>query len=91
MSTAKTWMRVNAARCQQVDLCIDELPWQQRAAIGVHAGNKAAGAAVFRNPRLSPQAQHAAYLDARAALLPALRRRAAGRWPGATRRSPKRL
>ena len=68
--------RLNAARCQQVDLCIDELPWQQRAAIGVHAGNKAAGAAVFRNPRLSPQAQHAAYLDARAALLPALRRRA---------------
>ena len=52
---------------------------------------QAAGAAVFRNPRLSPQAQHAAYLDARAALLPALRRRAAGRWPGATRRSPKRL
>ena len=37
---------------------------------------QAAGAAVFRNPRLSPQAQHAAYLDARAALLPALRRRA---------------
>ena len=36
--------RLNAARCQQVDLCIDELPWQQRAAIGVHAGNKAAGA-----------------------------------------------
>lgn len=67
--------RLNATRCQQVDLCIDELPWQQRAAIGVHAGNKAAGACVFRNPRLSPQEQHAAYLEARAALLPALRRR----------------
>ena len=64
--------RLNAARCQQVDLCIDELPWQQRAAIGVHAGNKPP-ARPFRNPRLSPQAQHAAYLDARAAL-PALRR-----------------
>ena len=83
--------RLNAARCQQVDLCIDELPWQQRAAIGVHAGNKAAGAAVFRNPRLSPQAQHAAYLDARRRCCRRCAARAAGRWPGATRRSPKRL
>ena len=69
--------RLNAARCQQVDLCIDELPWQQRAAIGVHAGNKAAGARV---PQSAPVAASAACrLDARAALLPALRR--ARCWP----------
>ena len=74
MSTAKTWMRLNAARCQQVDLCIDELPWQQRAAIGVHAGNKAAGAAV---PQSTPVAASAACrLPGRARRL--CRRRCAG-------------
>ena len=71
--------RLNAARCQQVDLCIDELPWQQRAAIGVHAGNSRRGACsairACRRKRSMPPT------DARAALLPALRRRAAGRWP----------
>ncbi|WZB62290.1 hypothetical protein WJ970_00660 [Achromobacter xylosoxidans] len=83
--------RLNAARCQQVDLCIDELPWQQRAAIGVHAGNKAAGAAcsairACRRKRSMPPTWTRARLVAGAA--PA---RAAGRWPCATRRSPKRL
>ena len=56
--------RLNAARCQQVDLCIDELPWQQRRH---RRACRQRRAAAFRNPRLSPQAQHAAYLDARAA------------------------
>lgn len=68
--------RLAASRGEQTELCIDELPWQQRAALGVHAGNKAAGARVFSNPRLTPAQQHAAYQEAKAALLPALRRRA---------------
>lgn len=68
--------RLAAARGEQTELCIDELPWQQRSAIGVHAGNKAAGARVFSNPRLTPAQQHATYQEAKAALLPALRRRA---------------
>lgn len=67
--------RLTAARGEQTELCIDELPWQQRSAIGVHAGNKAAGARVFSNPRLTPEQQHTAYQEAKAALLPALRRR----------------
>ena len=67
--------RLNAARCQQVDLCIDELPWQQRAAIGVHAGNKRRRGRV---PQSAPVAASAACrLPGRAPpLLPALRRRA---------------
>lgn len=68
--------RLAATRGEQTELCIDELPWQQRSAIGVHAGNKAAGARVFSNPRLTPAQQHAAYQEAKAALLPLLRRRA---------------
>lgn len=67
--------RLAATRGEQTELCIDELPWQQRSAIGLHAGNKAAGARVFSNPRLTPEQQHAAYQEAKVALLPALRRR----------------
>ncbi len=67
--------RLAAARAEQVDVCIDSLRWQLRAAIGIHAGNKAAGAVVFSNPRLTPEQQHAAYQEAKAVLIPALRRR----------------
>ncbi|MFY3456952.1 hypothetical protein ACOTJD_09845 [Achromobacter xylosoxidans] len=67
--------RLAAAQAEQVDVCIDSLRWQLRAAIGIHAGNKAAGARVFSNPRLTPEQQHAAYQEAKAELMPALRRR----------------
>lgn len=67
--------RLAAVQAEQVELCIDALRWQLRAAVGIHAGNKAAGACVFRNPRLTPQQQHAAYQEAKAELLPLLRRR----------------
>ncbi|MFY1914825.1 hypothetical protein ACOTB6_24940 [Achromobacter xylosoxidans] len=43
--------RLAAAQAEQVDVCIDSLRWQLRAAIGIHAGNKAAGACVFSNLR----------------------------------------
>lgn len=67
--------KLAAAQAEQVDVCIDSLRWQLRAAIGIHAGNKAAGARVFNNPRLTPEQQHAAYQEAKAELMPALRRR----------------
>ncbi|MFY3333330.1 hypothetical protein ACOTEH_23905 [Achromobacter xylosoxidans] len=67
--------RLAAAQAEQVDICIDSLRWQLRAAIGIHAGNKAAGARVYSNPRLTPEQQHAAYQEAKAELMPALRRR----------------
>lgn len=67
--------KLTAARAEQVDVCIDSLRWQLRAAIGIHAGNKEAGARVFSNPRLTPEQQHAAYQEAKAELMPALRKR----------------
>lgn len=67
--------KLAAARAEQVDVCIDSLRWQLRAAIGIHAGNKKAGARVFSNPRLTPEQQHAAYQEAKAELMPALRKR----------------
>ena len=66
---------LDTRRAEQVEVCIDALRWQLRAAIGIHAGNKAAGAQVFSNPRLTPEQQHAAYQEAKAELLPALRKR----------------
>ncbi|WP_246302210.1 hypothetical protein [Achromobacter anxifer] len=67
--------KLEAARGEQVEVCIDALRWQLRAAIGIHAANKRAGAQVFSNPRLTPEQQHAAYQEAKALLLPALRKR----------------
>ncbi|WP_348995659.1 hypothetical protein ABFG95_06875 [Achromobacter sp. HNDS-1] len=67
--------RLATAQAEQVDVCIDSLGWQLRAAIGIHAGNKAAGACVFSNPRLTPEQQHAAYQEAKAELMSVFRRR----------------
>jgi hypothetical protein len=67
--------RLNAVTAEQVDLCLDGLTWQMRAAVGIHIGNKHAGNAVFRNPRMTVEEQHAAYLQAKIALLPLLRKR----------------
>ncbi len=67
--------KLAAAQAEQVEVCIDSLRWQLRAAIGIHAGNKAAGACVFSNPRLTPEQQHAAYQEAKAELMPLLRKR----------------
>lgn len=66
---------LDARLAEQVEVCIDELRWQLRSAVGIHAANKAAGAKVYRNPRLTEAEQHAAYQEAKTELLPALRRR----------------
>jgi len=68
--------RIARQQAEQVDVCIDELPtWQMRSAVGLHAASKAAGVKVLRNPRMSAQEQHAAYLDAKALLIPKFIRR----------------
>lgn len=63
--------KINRYQAEQVNVCIDELCFEHRLVISVHAKNKAVGAAVFRNPRLqylSPEARHAAYQEAKVAL-----------------------
>lgn len=67
--------RLAVATAQQVEPCIMSLHWQLRAAIGIHAGNRAAGAAVYRNPRLSAEQAHQQYQQAKVELLPLLSRR----------------
>lgn len=53
---------------EQVQLCIDLLPLEQRAAISVSMRNKECGASVWSNGRAG--AQHANYQAGKAALLP---------------------
>lgn len=63
--------KINRYQAEQVNVCIDELCFEHRLVIGVHAKNKASGVAVWRNPRLqylSPEARHAAYQEAKVAL-----------------------
>jgi len=68
--------RIARQQAEQVDVCIDQLPtWQMRSAVGLHAANKAAGAKVFRNPRMSAVQLHETYLEAKALLTPMFIRR----------------
>ena len=63
--------KINRYQAEQVNVCVDELCFEHRLVIGVHAKNKASGVAVWRNPRLqylSPEARHAAYQEAKVAL-----------------------
>ncbi|MBR7961229.1 hypothetical protein KDW41_12315 [Burkholderia vietnamiensis] len=55
---------------EQVQLCVDMLAAEQRAAISVSMRNKESGANVWSNARAG--AQHATYQAAKAALLPML-------------------
>lgn len=58
---------------EQVQLCVDELIVEQRAAISVSMRNKECGASVWRSARsVTP---HEAYQAAKTALLPMLERR----------------
>ncbi|WP_232448293.1 hypothetical protein [Burkholderia ubonensis] len=70
-------------RAEQVDLCVDALTWQERAAIqrhmkgtAVRAMNAACGAKVWSDPRKFDLSEaHAGYQSAKAALYPHLKRR----------------
>ncbi|WP_186114019.1 hypothetical protein [Burkholderia gladioli] len=58
---------------EQVQLCVDQLPGEQRAAISVSMRNKECGAQVWSSARV--RAAHEAYQAAKEALLPSLVRR----------------
>ncbi|KVH55268.1 hypothetical protein [Burkholderia cepacia] len=70
-------------RVEQVDVCVDALTWQQRAAIQRHmkakqigALNEACGANVWSNPcGLDLSVAHASYKAAKAALYPCVKAR----------------
>ena len=67
--------KVNRYIAEQVDVCLSTLPVEQRAAVGIHTANRAAGNAIYRNPRMSSEQQHIAYQAAKDTLLPMLRKR----------------
>lgn len=71
----ETDAKLNRYVAEQVDVCLSSLPVELRAAVGIHAGNRAAGACVFSNPRFTPEQQHQRYQEAKERLLPMLRRR----------------
>jgi hypothetical protein len=60
-------------RSEQVDVCVDALTWQQRAAIHTTMRNKQCGHSVWRTGQAGDQ--HAVYQDAKEALLPMLLKR----------------
>ncbi|WP_185715908.1 hypothetical protein [Burkholderia sp. Bp9004] len=70
-------------RAEQVDVCVDALTWQERAAIQRHmkakrigAMNEACRATVWGNPRgLELSDAHATYQAAKGALYPRVRAR----------------
>jgi hypothetical protein len=67
--------RAHAKQAEQIELCVDALPWQQRAAIQTHMRNKVSGVQVWSNARLDVEQMHVLYQEAKFSLLPALRRR----------------
>lgn len=67
--------RLAAADAEVVDACLSELSWRARSAVGIHVANRAAGAEVYRNPRMSREETHQEYHRAKIDLLPMLQRR----------------
>ena len=57
--------RIEAEQARQVDACIDTLSTLHKSAVGIHAANRYVGHVVFRNPRLTPEATHILYLEAK--------------------------
>lgn len=66
ITDVKIWKRNSEA----VDVCVDTLAWQQRAALQTSLRNKRAGFEVFKNPRFAPAEIHYLYQSAKEALLP---------------------
>lgn len=65
--------RLNRVTAETVSFCLDKLAVPHRAAIGVHCRNKAAGASVWRSPRVIGE-QHEVYQAAKEALHPHFKR-----------------
>ena len=64
--------RIKAEQARQVDACIDTLNTLHKSVVGIHAANRYAGRTVFRNPRLTAEATHELYLEARGLIFPLL-------------------
>lgn len=62
-------------QAELVDLCVDALSWQQRAAIQTHMKNKSCGVVVWSNMRLTLEEVHVLYQTAKESLLPLLGKR----------------
>jgi len=58
------------ANSVQVDLCVDTLTWQQRAAIQTSMRNKRSGCSVFSNARIPAADSHELYQKAKDLLFP---------------------
>ncbi len=63
---AKIWK----ANSEIIDMLVDALTWQHRAAIQTSLRNKRSGASVFSNARLSTEESHALYQEAKEILFP---------------------
>jgi len=63
---AKIWK----ANSEIIDMLVDALTWQHRAAIQTSLRNKRSGASVFSNARLSTEESHALYQEAKEMLFP---------------------
>ena len=63
---AKIWKR----NSEQVEVCVQTLQWQERAALQTVMRNKRAGYEVFRNPRFAPAEIHYLYQSAKERLHP---------------------
>jgi hypothetical protein len=58
-------VRIEAEQARQVDACIDMLSTLHKSVVGIHAANSYVGSVVFRNPRLTVEATHILYLEAK--------------------------
>lgn len=66
LADAKIWKR----NSETVEVLVEALSWQQRAAIQTTMRNKRAGAEVFKNPRFAPAEIHYLYQSAKESLFP---------------------
>lgn len=62
--------KILEANSVQVDLCVDTLQWQMRAAIQTSMQNKRVGYSVFSNARIPAEESHRLYQEAKDLLFP---------------------
>ena len=67
--------RIAKYNAEAVAACLDDLPWQQKAAVGMHCRTKHSGVSVVRNPRMTIEEHRLMYLAALDALWPMLKRK----------------
>jgi len=67
--------RLNSMLAEQIEVCIDELCWQWRSVIGIHAANKATRTKIFRNPRMTNEQHQTEYQKAKEQLLISFQKR----------------